>query len=469
MTAIGGGADEDLAAMSFTLAIVGRPNVGKSTLFNRLVGRRLALVDDRPGVTRDYREGQAQIGGSDFTVLDTAGMEQPDGEDLTAALRRTTAQAVRLADICLLLVDGRTGLLPPDLDAAHFLRCQSKPILLAVNKCEGAVDETVFQDAFELGLGDALRISAEHGEGMGQLLTAVRAAAEATGGVGRDGGPKLEDNENGDLDGPVRIAVIGRPNAGKSSLINRIVGSDRLLTGPNPGVTRDAISVCADWRGLRVRIHDTAGMRKKAKVTDRLEKLSVSDGLRAVRFAEIVLLVIDAEMPFESQDLRIADLAEREGRSIVVVANKWDKIKHRKRSLADLNQILETKLPNIRGARLVPVSALTGYGLAPLKSAVEGALNTWNTRVATGQLNRWLDVMTAAHPPPAPQGRRIRLRYITQVKARPPSFVIMCSQPRRLPEDYLRFLKNGLRRDFGLDGTPIRIHLRSQANKNPFV
>ncbi len=456
--------------MGFTLAIVGRPNVGKSTLFNRLVGRRLALVNDRPGVTRDYREGRAQIGGIEFTLLDTAGVEQPSGEELSASLRRMTEQAVRTADICLLLIDARAGLLPPDRETAEFLRRLSKPVLLAANKCEGGVDETVFQDAFELGLGDALRISAEHGEGLGQLLAAIDAAASGlfnAGGCGSDAA--ATDDESGALEGPMRIAVIGRPNCGKSSLINRIVGCDRLLTGPTPGVTRDAISVSTDWRGLRVRIHDTAGIRKKAKVTDKLERLSVSDGLRAVRFAEVVLLVIDAEIPFESQDLRIADLAEREGRSIVVAANKWDKIKDKKRILAELSLTLEEKLPNIRGAGLVPVSALTGRGLERLKSEVEAAWKTWNTRVATGQLNRWLDAMTAVHPPPAPQGRRIRLRYITQIKARPPSFVIMCSHPRKLPDGYLRYLKNGLRRNFGLDGTPIRIQLRSQAHKNPFV
>lgn len=456
--------------MGLTLAIVGRPNVGKSTLFNRLVGRRLALVNDRPGVTRDYREGLAQIGGIEFTLLDTAGMEQSSGQELSASLRRMTEQAVRTADICLLLIDARAGLLPHDRETAEFLRRQSKPVLLAVNKCEGCVDETVFHEAFELGLGDALRISAEHGEGMGQLLTSINAAASGllqAEGFGND--LEANDVEPGALEGPMRIAVIGRPNSGKSSLINRIVGSERLLTGPAPGVTRDAISVNADWCGLRVRIHDTAGIRKKAKVTDKLERLSVSDGLRAVRFAEIVLLVIDAEIPFETQDLRIADLAEQEGRSIVVAANKWDKIKDKRHSLAELNLTLEKKLPNIRGAGLVPVSALTGYGLARLKSEVEAAWKTWNTRVATGQLNRWLEAMTAVHPPPAPQGRRIRLRYITQIKARPPSFVIMCSQPSKLPEGYLRYLKNGLRRNFGLDGTPIRIHLRSQAHKNPFV
>ncbi len=452
--------------MSLRLAIVGRPNVGKSTLFNRLAGKRLALVDDRPGVTRDYREAETRIGGLDMTLIDTAGLESRSRDGLRMSVRRMTGQAVSRADMCLFLIDARAGALAADNEVADYLRRHhSKPVLLAANKCEGSLEMTLIHEAYSLGFGEPLKISAEHGEGIGDLISAVAAAASES------GVPELSALSAGDsADGqgePVRIAVVGRPNSGKSSLINRILGAERLLTGPNPGVTRDAVSVRAGWKGMDVRIHDTAGMRKRAKIDDRLEKLSVADGLRAVDFAEVVVLVLDAEIPFESQDVRIADLAERNGRSVVFAANKWDLIPERGRHLANLRELLEIRLPGLRGAELIPVSARSGFGLGRLSQAVRRSWDIWNRRIPTSQLNRWLEDMKAAHPPPAPRGRRIRLRYITQVKARPPSFVIMCSRPGGLPTDYLRFLKNGLRRSFGLDGVPIRITLRAQAGDSP--
>ncbi len=443
------------------LAIVGRPNVGKSTLFNRLTGRRLALVDNRPGVTRDYREGAMQIGDLDMTLLDTAGLDNAAQVGLELSILQITRQAVAQADICLFLVDARAGILATDEDVAHYLRQQDKPVLLVANKCEGNLGNSLVHEAYTLGFGEPLRISAEHGDGIGELITALARIAV------RDTTDDVSAAP--DAQPPLRIAVVGRPNSGKSSLINRILGTDRLLTGPMPGVTRDAVSIFAHWEDTHIRIHDTAGMRKKSRVTDKIEKLSVADGLRAVRFAEIIIMVLDSEVPFESQDVRIADLAEREGRAVVFAANKWDLVRGRRYHLETVRELLERRLPHLRGAELIPVSAKTGFGIKRLHAAVESTHMKWNLRVSTGKLNRWLEEIKAAHPPPAPGGRRLRLRYISQIKARPPTFVIMCSRPRELPAEYRRYIKNGLRGSFGLDGVPIRIMLRSQAEDNPFV
>ncbi len=483
--------------MNFTLAIVGRPNVGKSTLFNRLVGKRLALVDDRPGVTRDLREGTAKLGDLRFRVIDTAGLEEATDQSLQGRMRALTERAVEMADACLFLIDARAGVTPADESFARLLRRRNAHVLLAANKAEGAAAEGGLIEAWALGLGEPIRLSAEHGEGMAELHAALRPLAEAFARqasddtpaaaddtpaaeaaeedapevdveIGGDGGQDTAARHRPSRDRPLRIAVVGRPNAGKSTLINRILGEDRLLTGPEAGITRDAVSVATEWNGLAVRIFDTAGMRRKARVQDRLERLSVADGLRAVRFAEVVVVLLDVEKPFEQQDLRIADLAEREGRAVVLAVNKWDLEGNRSRRIGELRERFERLLPQLRGAPLVTVSARTGSGIEQLRRAVLRAYETWNRRIPTARLNRWLAGMIAAHPPPAPSGRRIRLRYMTQVRTRPPGFVVMASFPDRLPESYARYLVNGLREDFDLPGAPIRLTFRSQSERNPF-
>ncbi|MFQ5624732.1 MAG: ribosome biogenesis GTPase Der [Paracoccaceae bacterium] len=458
--------------MGFTLAIVGRPNVGKSTLFNRLVGRRLALVDDQPGVTRDLREGEARLGNLRFTVIDTAGLEQASDESLQGRMRLLTERAVGMADACLFLIDGRAGVTPADEVFADILRKRSAQVILGVNKVEGRAGEAGVLDAYSLGLGDPVPLSAEHGEGMGDLLRALEPVA-ARFEADREA-PEIElavdgSGEPGDLPGdrPLQIAVVGRPNAGKSTLVNAILGEERLLTGPEAGITRDSISVNADWGGQGFRIFDTAGMRKKAKVQGKLEKLSVSDGLRAVRFAEVVVVLLDAQVPFEQQDLRIADLAEREGRAVVIAVNKWDLESEKQAKLRELRESFERLLPQLKGAPMVHISALTGKGLDHLRQAILDAHAVWNRRVPTAALNRWLAEQVQMHPPPAPSGRRIRLRYMTQIKTRPPTFVLFASVPDALPAAYSRFLVNGLRRDFDMPGTPIRLFLR--AGDNPYA
>ena len=468
--------------MSFTLAIVGRPNVGKSTLFNRLVGRRLALVDDQPGVTRDLREGAARLGPLRFTAIDTAGLEEATDASLPGRMRRLTERAVEMADICLFVIDARAGVTPADEVFAQILRKKNAHVILAANKAEGQAGEAGFLDAYGLGLGEPVRLSAEHGEGMEDLYRLLAPLAEEFSGRAEAEAPDIEvdvagEDGEGDEDGratrptvarPLQVAIVGRPNAGKSTLVNAILGEERMLTGPEAGITRDAISVSARWGGVPVRIFDTAGMRKKARVQEKLEKLSVADGLRAVKFAEVVVVLLDAEIPFETQDLRIADLAEREGRAVVVAVNKWDLEDDKQGKLKALKEAFERLLPQLKGAPLVTVSAKTGRGVDRLGTAVAKAHEVWNRRVATAALNRWLGAMVEAHPPPAPGGKRIRLRYATQVKTRPPGFVVMCSAPEAMPESYARYLVNGLRDAFDMPGTPIRLVLRSQADKNPF-
>ncbi len=463
--------------MSFTLAIVGRPNVGKSTLFNRLVGRKLALVDDQPGVTRDLREGEARLGDLRFIAIDSAGLEDVTDDSLQGRMRRLTERAVEMADICLFVIDARAGVTPQDRVFAEILRKKSAHVILAANKAEGAAADAGVLEAYELGLGEPLRLSAEHGEGMDELYHMLRPLAaefEAKAALdapevdvdvvdGEDEGPRVPTREK-----PLQIAVIGRPNAGKSTLINKIIGEERLLTGPEAGITRDAISVRADFIGTPIRIFDTAGMRKRAKISDKIEKMSVSDGLRAVRFAEVVVVLLDVAIPFEQQDLRIADFAETEGRAVVLAANKWDLEEEKTEKLKELREAFERLLPQLRGAPLVTVSARTGKGLDRLHAAIMKAHEVWNRRVATAKLNQWLGAMTEAHPPPAPGGRRIKLRYMTQVKTRPPAFIVMCNHADKLPESYSRYLVNGLRADFDMPGTPIRLTFRDQGDKNPF-
>ncbi|MFT6444871.1 MAG: GTP-binding protein, partial [Sulfitobacter pontiacus] len=424
--------------MSFTLAIVGRPNVGKSTLFNRLVGKKLALVDDQPGVTRDLREGAARLADLRFTVVDTAGLEEVTDDSLQGRMRRLTERAVDMADICLFMIDARVGVTPSDLVFADILRKKSAHVILAANKAEGKAADAGVIEAYSLGLGEPIRLSAEHGEGLNDLYTHLMPIADSFAERAQTDAPETdvdlteEEAELGDEEAPMpvptktkplQVAVVGRPNAGKSTLINQIMGEDRLLTGPEAGITRDAISLQTDWFDVPMRIFDTAGMRKRAKVQEKLEKLSVSDGLRAVKFAEVVVVLLDADIPFEQQDLRIADLAEREGRAVVVAVNKWDLETDKQGKLKDLRESFERLLPQLKGAPLVTVSAKTGRGMDRLHNAIMRAYEVWNRRVTTAQLNRWLSGMMEAHPPPAPQGKRIKLRYMTQAKTRPPGFV----------------------------------------------
>jgi len=455
--------------MTFSVALVGRPNVGKSTLFNRLVGKRLALVDDQPGVTRDLREGQARLGHLSFTAIDTAGLEDATDDSLPARMRRLTERAVDMADVCLFIVDARAGVTAADELFADILRRRAGHVILAANKSEGRAGEVGLIEAYGLGLGDPIPISAEHGEGMADLAAALGPLAESFAAPSREEEAQTDVDIESDVAArPLQIAVVGRPNAGKSTLINRMLGEDRLLTGPEAGITRDAISVSMDWSGTPVRLFDTAGMRKRAKVQEKLEKLSVSDGLRAVKFAEVVVVLLDAEFPFESQDLRIADLAEREGRAVVIAVNKWDLEQDKQGKLSALKEAFERLLPQLKGAPLVTVSAKTGRGLDRLQAAVIRAHEVWNRRVPTAALNRWLTYMVEAHPPPAPSGRRIKLRYATQAKTRPPGFVVMCSAPDKMPESYTRYLINGLRTDFDMPGTPIRLTMRGQGQANPY-
>ncbi|MEX0853482.1 MAG: ribosome biogenesis GTPase Der [Bauldia sp.] len=443
--------------MPSRVAIVGRPNVGKSTLFNRLVGRRLALVDDLPGVTRDWREGEARLGGLGFTAIDTAGLDEAAPDTLAARMSAQTEAAVRSADASLFLVDARAGVTPLDRHFAELLRRTGKPVVLVANKAESAAAAAGVVDAFGLGLGEPVAISAEHGEGMADLVVALAdllPAAEA---------PAEEEG----AEAPLRIAVVGRPNVGKSTLINRIVGAERLLTGPEAGITRDAIAVDWTWRDRRFRLFDTAGLRRKARVVGKLERLAVGDALSAIRFAEVVVLLVDVGQPFDKQDLQIADLVEREGRAIVIALAKWDVVTDRQARLALLTEQSRRLLPQIAGATLVPVSGLTGEGVDRLIEAVAEAHAVWNRRIPTAALNRWLADAVERHPPPAVSGRRIRLRYLTQPKARPPTFVAFSSRPEALPAAYRRYLVNALRQDFDLPGVPVRLMLRK--GENPYA
>jgi len=439
------------------VAIVGRPNVGKSTLFNRLVGRKLALVDNLPGVTRDRREGEASLGSLEFTVIDTAGLDESRPETLAGRMRAQTETAAVSADLILFMIDARAGVTPLDAHFAGLLRGLDKPVILVANKAEGRAGEAGILDAFSLGLGEPVAISAEHGEGMGDLFDAVVAALP-------EGEPEPVEEEGPEK--PIRIAIVGRPNAGKSTLINRMLGEERLLTGPEAGITRDSIAVDWTWRDQRFRLFDTAGLRRKARVAGKLEKLAVGDALRAIRFAEVVVVVLDATQPFEKQDLQIADLVEQEGRAVVIALDKWDLVKTPQPTLKALRADAERLLPQIRGVALVPVSGLTGKGIDTLMKAVAEAYDIWNRRISTSKLNRWLAGIVEHHPPPAVSGRRIKLRYLTQAKARPPSFVAFCSRPEALPATWQRYLVNALRDDFKLPGAPIRLMLRK--GENPF-
>jgi GTP-binding protein len=452
--------------MSFTVAIVGRPNVGKSTLFNRLVGKRLALVDDRPGVTRDRRQGKASLGDLAFSVIDTAGLEEAAPDSLSGRMQAQTEAALAVADAILFLIDARAGPTPVDSAFADLVRRSGKPAILIANKCEGRAAQSGALEAYALGLGEPVAISAEHGEGLSDLYDALRAALPEETAEPASVKPR-HDEAGGDPGRPIHVAVVGRPNSGKSTLINRLIGEERLLTGPEAGITRDAIAVDLDWQGRRFRIHDTAGLRKKARIEEKLEKLSVADALNAIRFADVVIVLIDAETPFEEQDLRIADLVEREGRALVIGMNKWDLIESRAGQIKKLREEADHWLPQVNGVPIVALSGLTGSGLDRLMQAVVDSHAVWNKRVSTSALNRWLPDAVAAHPPPAVSGRRIRLDYITQPKARPPTFVLFTSRADAVPDAYRRYLVNGLRETFELPGTPIRLMLREK--KNPYA
>ena len=461
--------------MTATVVIVGRPNVGKSTLFNRLIGRKLALVDDQPGVTRDRRLGEGRLGGKQFFLLDTAGLDKAKAGSLEDRMRAQTEAAIDEADVCLFVLDAREGVTSMDRHFADIVRKKGKPVILLANKAESRKADSGTAEAWGLGLGDPIAISAEHGSGLGDLYDALEPWLEFP-----------EDDEDEEVERPfdaedeegaiaeklsparpLRLAIVGRPNAGKSTLVNSLLGEDRMLTGPEAGITRDAIAVDWNWQGQPVKLWDTAGMRKKARVQEKLEKMSVTDALRAVRFAEVVVLMIDAASPFDKQDLQIASLIEREGRALVIALNKWDAVEDKQKLINYLREEVRFLLPQIAGVPLITISGERGQGIDKLMAAVVDVYERWNSRISTSKLNRWLESMLERHPPPAPGGRRLKIRYITQARNRPPTFVAFCQRADEVPESYIRYLVHGLREHFNLDGIPLRINMR--AGRNPFA
>lgn len=446
------------------VAIVGRPNVGKSTLFNRLVGKKLALVDDQPGVTRDRREGDAKLLGLEFRVFDTAGYEDEDAATLPGRMRAQTEAAVREADVALFLIDAREGVTPLDEEISRWLRTGKTPVVVVANKAEAKVAEAGVLDAYRLGLGDPVPLSAEHGEGVVDLFEALRPLVEIE--APADSHEGLPPPPEGEELGPLKVAIVGRPNAGKSTLVNTMIGEDRLITGPEAGITRDAITLDWEWQGRPVRIVDTAGLRKRAKITEKLEKLSGADARRALEHAEVVILLLDATRGLEVQDLRIADLVIEEGRALIIAVNKWDVAENASSLFNGIKAALEEGLAQIKGIPVLTVSAKTGKGIDQLLAAAFELREQWSRRIGTGELNRWFEAAVEANPPPAPSGKRIKLRYITQVKSRPPSFVVFGSRVDHLPESYRRYLLNSMRRELGLGPVPLRLTMRSP--KNPF-
>ena len=441
-----------------TVAIVGRPNVGKSTLFNRLVGKRVALVDDRPGVTRDRREGEATLVGLEFRVIDTAGFENEDPESLPGRMRQQTEAAVREADAALFMIDAREGLTPLDEEIGRWLRVETTPVILVANKVEGQAAAAGAMEAYRLGLGEPIAISAEHGEGVADLFEALRPHVEHE---------HLEADEGAERpDAPLHLAVVGRPNAGKSTLVNKMLGEERMITGPEAGITRDSISLQWEWDGRPVKLVDTAGLRKRAKVEDKLERLSAADTRRAIDFAEVVVLLLDATRGLESQDLKIASQVIEEGRALILALNKWDVAEHASSLFNGVKAALDEGLAQLRDVPLLTVSAKTGKGIDMILKVAFELREEWSKRVPTGELNRWFEAAVEANPPPAPKGQRIKLRYITQVKSRPPTFVVFGNRTDELPESYRRYLLNAMRRDLRLGAVPLRLEFRGR--QNPF-
>ncbi|CAO3352765.1 ribosome biogenesis GTPase Der [Azospirillum sp. A26] len=462
--------------MSFTVVLVGRPNVGKSTLFNRLAGKKLALVDDTPGVTRDWRSAPAHVGGLSFTVVDTAGLEDVTDDSLEARMRRQTEQALARADVALFIIDARAGITPLDRHFAKLLRRSKTPVLLVANKTEGKASQPGMFESYELGLGDPIPLSAEHGEGMADLVEALLPYAPP------EESDKAEDVDDGfdpsipigdqpepeeDRSKPIQIAIVGRPNVGKSTLLNSLLGEERVLTGPEAGMTRDAIAVDWEWRDRRFKLVDTAGMRRRARVDEKVEKLAVADSLRVIRMANVVVLVVDAAAILDKQDLTIARLVISEGRALVIAVNKWDAVEDRAMALRQVEDKLEAALGYIKGVKVVTISALKGHKLDTLLDGVLETYTVWNRRIPTAQLNRWIEGVLDHHPPPLVEGRRVKIRYVTQVKTRPPTFALFVNKPLDLPESYQRYLTTHLRESFDMPGVPVRLLLRK--GKNPYA
>ena len=444
--------------MSITVAIIGRPNVGKSTLFNRLVGKRLALVDDTPGLTRDRREGTARLVDLEFTVIDTAGLEDVSGDVLEARMRAQTERALDGADVALLLIDARAGITPLDRHFAEWLRRRNQKSVVIANKCEGGAGAAGLIEAYALGLGDPIPLSAEHGEGMGDLYDVLAPIVD---------GAEMTVADEKAVGGPLQLAIVGRPNVGKSTLVNRLLGEDRVVTGPESGITRDSVSISWTYKGQPIRLIDTAGLRRKSRIEGRPESLSTADAFRAIRYAQVVVLVLDSQAAMEKQDLTIARQVIEEGRALLIAVNKWDLVSDANAVLGHLNDRLERSLPQVRGIPILTLSAFTGKSTGKVMPTVLDIYEVWNRRISTGRLNQWLADMIEHHPPPLAGGRSIRLRYVTQAKTRPPTFVLFASRPEQLPDSYLRYLANSLRRSFDLPGVPIRLF--SRKGKNPYA
>lgn len=477
------GTAKEMIPMSPTIAIVGRPNVGKSTLFNRLTGRRTALVSDMPGLTRDRREGEGDIGGHEMRIVDTAGLEEAAAGSIAQRMRAQTESAIGEADVIAFVFDSRAGVTPTDKAFARIVRASGRPVVLVANKCEGRAGTEGFYEAYALGLGEPVAISAEHGEGLNELetellsalgmkpVTTPRRRRRGEEPPPEDEAPIVEAADEGeeseqpyDPGKPIRVAIVGRPNAGKSTLVNTILGEERMITGPEPGLTRDSIASDITWQGRPIRLFDTAGLRRKVRIDELAEKLAASDAVRAIRFAEVVVLLIDPDRAFEQQDLTIGNMILEEGRALVIAINKWDLVEDKEAVLKDLRETVAEKFAEAAGVTVITLSAVSGRGVDRLMKSILDAHAIWARRISTADINRWLRVAVERHAPPQSKGRRIRIRFMTQASARPPTFVAFCSQPGGIPASYLRYLTNSIREAFGMPGTPIRFNLRKGAN-----